>query len=67
MLANGEFVIPADVVSKLGNGSNEAGASVLDQFLKVVRKDANSNGEELPPKSKGPLAYLLDAKRTMKA
>jgi hypothetical protein len=67
MLANGEFVIPADVVSKLGNGSNEAGAGVLDQFLKVVRKDANSNGEELPPKSKGPLAYLLDAKRTMKA
>ena len=67
MLANGEFVIPADVVSKLGNGSNEAGASVLDQFLKVVRKDANSNGEELPPKSKGSLAYLLDAKRTMKA
>jgi len=67
MLANGEFVIPADVVSKLGNGSNEAGAGVLDQFLRVVRKDANSNGEELPPKSKGPLAYLLDAKRTMKA
>ena len=67
MLANGEFVIPADVVSKLGNGSNEAGAGVLDQFLKVVRIDANSNGDKLPPKSKGPLAYLLDAKRTMKA
>jgi hypothetical protein len=67
MLANGEFVIPADVVSKLGNGSNEAGAGVLDQFLKVVRTDANSNGDKLPPKSKGPLAYLLDAKRTMKA
>jgi hypothetical protein len=67
MLANGEFVIPADVVSKLGNGSNEAGASVLDQFLKVVRTDANSNGDELPPKSKGPLAYLLDAKRKVKA
>ena len=67
MLANGEFVIPADVVSKLGNGSNEAGAGVLDQFLKVVRTDANSNGDKLPPKSKGALAYLLDAKRTMKA
>ena len=67
MLANGEFVIPADVVSKLGNGSNEAGAGVLDQFLKVVRKDANSNGEELPPDSKGPLAYLAEAKQKMKA
>jgi hypothetical protein len=67
MLANGEFVIPADVVSKLGNGSNEAGASILDQFLKVVRKDANSNGEELPPDSKGPLAYLAEAKQKMRA
>jgi hypothetical protein len=67
MLANGEFVIPADVVSKLGNGSNEAGAGVLDQFLAEIRKHANSNGTKLPPESKGPLAYLLNAKRTMKA
>jgi len=64
MLANGEFVIPADVVSKLGNGSNEAGASVLDQFLVNIRQHAQSNSpDKLPPKSKGPLAYLLDAKR----
>jgi hypothetical protein len=67
MLANGEFVIPADVVSKLGNGSNEAGAGVLDQFLVEIRKHANSNGEKLPPESKGPLGYLLDAKRKVKA
>jgi hypothetical protein len=67
MLANGEFVIPADVVSKLGNGSNEAGAGVLDQFLVEIRKHAHSNGEKLPPDSKGPLGYLLDAKRKVKA
>lgn len=67
MLANGEFVIPADVVSKIGNGSNEAGAGVLDQFLVEIRKHANSNGVKLPPESKGPLAYLLDAKRKVKA
>ena len=67
MLANGEFVIPADVVSKLGNGSNESGAGVLDQFLKSIRSHAQSNGEKLPPDSKGPLAYLLDAKRKVKA
>ena len=67
MLANGEFVIPADVVSKLGNGSNEAGAGVLDQFLSEIRKHAHSNGEKLPPDSKGPLGYLLDAKRKVKA
>jgi hypothetical protein len=67
MLANGEFVIPADVVSKIGNGSNEAGAGVLDQFLVEIRKHAHSNGEKLPPESKGPLGYLLDAKRKVKA
>jgi hypothetical protein len=67
MLANGEFVIPADVVSKIGNGSNEAGAGVLDQFLVEIRKHAHSNGEKLPPDSKGPLGYLLDAKRKVKA
>jgi hypothetical protein len=67
MLANGEFVIPADVVSKLGNGSNEAGAGVLDQFLVEIRKHAHSNGEKLPPESKGPLGYLLDSKRKVKA
>jgi hypothetical protein len=64
MLANGEFVIPADVVSKLGNGSNDAGAHVLDGFLVSIREHAqNHDPKKLPPQSKGPLAYLLDAKR----
>jgi hypothetical protein len=64
MLANGEFVIPADVVSKLGNGSNDAGANVLDEFLSTIRQHAqNHDPKKLPPASKGPLAYLLDAKR----
>lgn len=62
MLANGEFVIPADVVSKLGNGSNDAGANVLDEFLQVIREHAqNHSPKELPPDSKGPLAYLTEA------
>jgi hypothetical protein len=64
MLANGEFVIPADVVAALGNGSNDAGAHVLDQFLSVVREDNHSNEpDELPPKSKGPLDYLTQARK----
>jgi hypothetical protein len=64
MLANGEFVIPADVVAALGNGSNDAGAHVLDQFLSVVREDNHSNDpDELPPESKGPLAYLAQARK----
>jgi len=64
MLANGEFVIPADVVAALGNGSNDAGAHVLDQFLSVVREDNHSNEpDELPPESKGPLDYLAQARK----
>ena len=64
MLADGEFVIPADVVSKLGNGSNNAGAKVLTGFLSSIREHAqNHDPKKLPPESKGPLAYLLDAKR----
>lgn len=64
MLADGEFVIPADVVSKLGNGSSDAGAKVLSGFLESIREHAqNHKPEDLPPKSKGALAYLLDAKR----
>jgi hypothetical protein len=66
-LADGEFVIPADVVAKLGNGSNNAGASVLDQFLTTIRKHKQENGTELEPDSKGPLAYLLDANKKAKA
>lgn len=62
MLANDEFVIPADVVSALGNGSSEAGASVLENFMYEIRKHKQSNGpSELPPDSHGPLEYLSAA------
>jgi hypothetical protein len=68
MLADGEFVIPADVVSRLGNGSNNAGAKVLDNFLVTIREHAQKHDpKELPPDSKGPLAYLLDAKKKARA
>jgi hypothetical protein len=64
MLANGEFVIPADVVSKLGNGSNDAGAEVLDEFLQVIREHAQRHDpKKLPPDSKGALAYLEEAQQ----
>jgi hypothetical protein len=68
MLADGEFVIPADVVADLGNGSNEAGASILNQLLISIRQDRHPGSDgKLPKDSKGPLAYLLDAKRKVKA
>jgi hypothetical protein len=68
MLANGEFVIPADIVSSLGNGSNDSGAKVLDEFLKTIRSHKHkADAKHLPPDSKGPLAYLINAKRKVKA
>lgn len=38
-LSDGEFVLPADVVSHLGNGSSEAGASKLYAMMDRLRKD----------------------------
>jgi hypothetical protein len=68
MLANGEFVIPADVVSGLGNGSNDSGAKILDEFLATLRSHKQKHdAKHLPPDSKGPLAYLLEAKKRAKA
>jgi hypothetical protein len=67
MLANGEFVIPADVVSSLGNGSNDSGSKVLDSFLETIRSHKQKHdAKHLPPDSKGPLAYLLEAHKKVK-
>ena len=45
-LSDGEYVIPADVVSHLGNGNSDAGAKILDEFLTKVRKSRTGNGEQ---------------------
>lgn len=51
-LADGEFVIPADVVSHLGNGSSKAGAKQLYDMMDRVRKARTGNpkqGREIKP------------------
>ena len=45
-LADGEFVIPADVVSHLGNGSTEAGAKRLHEMMNRVRKARTGNPKQ---------------------
>jgi hypothetical protein len=40
MLSPGEYVIPADVVSMLGNGNGDSGAKQLDAFAKSIRQKA---------------------------
>jgi len=63
MLADGEYVIDADVVAALGNGSNKAGAEVLDKFRENIRTHKRSaHTGKIPPKAKSPLAYLKGAK-----
>ncbi len=52
-LSDGEFVIPADVVSHLGNGNSDAGAKVLEDMMARVRKERTGNtkqGKEIDPK-----------------
>ena len=51
-LADGEFVIPADVVSHLGNGSTDAGAKQLYAMMAKVRKartGSKAQGREINP------------------
>jgi len=53
-LSDGEFVIPADVVSHLGNGNSDAGAQNLYSMMDRVRKDRTGNpkqGKEINPNS----------------
>jgi len=52
-LADGEFVIPADVVSHLGNGSTDAGAKQLYAMMDKVRKartGRKAQGREINPR-----------------
>lgn len=52
-LADGEFVVPADVVSHLGNGSTDAGAKKLYDMMDKVRRARTGNkkqGKEINPR-----------------
>ena len=51
-LSDGEFVIPADVVSHLGNGNSNAGAAQLHKFMDEIRRERTGNasqGKEVDP------------------
>jgi len=45
-LSHGEFVIPADVVSHLGNGNSDAGAEKLYQMMARIRKARTGNAQQ---------------------
>lgn len=53
-LSEGEYVIPADVVSMLGDGNTDAGAKILDQMCEQIRKTKGKHlvqGRQAPPLS----------------
>ena len=52
----GEYIMPADVVSGLGDGSSAAGAQELDQMMNRVRMARGGNTTQPPP---------FDARRVM--
>lgn len=57
-LSHGEFVIPADVVSHLGNGNSDAGANVLYDMMAKVRKARTGNpkqGKQINPRKFTPV------------
>jgi len=47
-LADGEFVVPADVVSHLGNGSSKAGAKKLHQMMDRIRHARTGKKKQAP-------------------
>jgi hypothetical protein len=52
-LADGEFVVPADVVSHLGNGSTDAGAKTLYRMMdkvRTARTGSKKQGREINPR-----------------
>lgn len=55
-LADGEFVVPADVVSHLGNGSTDAGAKQLYKMMDKVR--AARTGRKAQGKQINPNKYV---------
>jgi hypothetical protein len=62
-LADGEFVVPADVVSHLGNGSTDAGAKRLYLMMDSVRKartGTKKQGKQIKAEKYLPVKKMAD-------
>ena len=74
-LSDGEFVIPADVVSHLGNGNSDAGAQQLHNMMDGVRTARTGNPEQgkqinpqefMPKMAQGGIAQFAGGGRIQK-
>lgn len=46
-LSEGEYVIPADIVSHLGDGNSTEGSKILDALIESIR-DKKTGNKEIP-------------------
>lgn len=64
LLADGEYVMDADIVAALGDGSSKEGAKKLDKMREAIRKHKRAAPvNKIPPKARSPLAYLKESAR----
>jgi hypothetical protein len=47
-LSDGEFVVPADAVSAIGNGSTNAGSQELQRMIRRIRQEKNNSSQQPP-------------------
>ena len=53
ILSRDEYVLPADIVSMMGNGSSDAGAGKIDSFINDFRVQKYGRGEQPPETNRG--------------
>jgi hypothetical protein len=46
LLSDGEYIVPADVVPGLGNGSSDAGSKQLDEMMARVRQQRTGSKDQ---------------------
>lgn len=65
VLSDGEYVMDAQTVSMLGDGSSDAGANKLDKMREEVRKHKGSAlaKGKFAPQAKSPLSYMKKESR----
>lgn len=62
-LSDGEFIVDATTVSRLGNGSNRRGAERLEEFRRQVANDAGSKTVVQKRITKTPAEYFAGGRR----
>ena len=57
-LSSGEFIVPADVVSMMGDGDSSSGAAKLEQMMAQVRQQKTGSTQQATPLREGGIAAL---------